>query len=169
MGYHYSSSRLEYRAVREADANFFAALTDDTIGFINSSFSNIHIPNESDTSEVMKVYRDKCFLGVVIWLKHPATMSIEDRKKRVADAKDEGKEHMIELWGEAIGELHLSSLGRQHVHHRSTEIGLDILPEWQGKGYGSEAINWALDYAFRLAGLNRVRIRYAPQSSTNCL
>jgi RimJ/RimL family protein N-acetyltransferase len=32
------------------------------------------------------------------------------------------------------------------------------LPEYQGKGYGSEAISWALDYAFRRAGLHRVKI-----------
>lgn len=164
MVYHYSSSRLEYRAIREADLNFFQAMTDDTIGFINSSFSNIHIPNETDTSEAMKYYKEKCLLGVVIWLKHPEALSIDDRKKRVADAKEEGKEHRIEMWGEAIGELHLSSLGPKYVQHRNTEVGLDILPEFQGKGYGSEAINWALDYAFRLAGLHRVRIRYVSQS-----
>lgn len=164
MVYHYSSSRLEYRAIREADLNFFQAMTDDTIGFINSSFSNIHIPNETDTSEAMKYYKEKCLLGVVIWLKHPEALSIDDRKKRVADAKEEGKEHRIEMWGEAIGELHLSSLGPKYVQHRNTEVGLDILPHFQGKGYGSEAINWALDYAFRLAGLHRVRIRYVSQS-----
>jgi RimJ/RimL family protein N-acetyltransferase len=36
---------------------------------------------------------------------------------------------------------------------------LDILPAYQGKGYGSEAIEWALDYAFRRVGLHRVQVR----------
>lgn len=161
MTYHYSSSRLEYRAVRSKDANFFAAVGDDTIGYIVSSLGNIHLPNETDASEFMKYCMEKCLVGVVIWLKHPAEMSTEERKKRIADAKEEGKENMVEMWGEAIGEIHLSKLDPKYVQHRNTEIGLGILPEFQGKGYGSEAINWALDYAFRLAGLHRVRIRYA--------
>ncbi|PMD41105.1 acyl-CoA N-acyltransferase, partial [Hyaloscypha variabilis F] len=28
----------------------------------------------------------------------------------------------------------------------------------QGKGYGTEAINWALDWAFRVAGMHCVRL-----------
>jgi RimJ/RimL family protein N-acetyltransferase len=168
MGYHYSSSRLEYRAVRPKDANFFSAVTDDTIGYIMSSLGNIHMPNDLDASEYMTYCKEKCLVGVVVWLKHPTTMSVEEKKKRIADAKEEGKENMVEMWGEAIGEIHLAKLDPKYVHHRNTEIGLSMLPEWQGKGYGSEAITWALDYAFRLAGLHRVRIRYAPHSRTNC-
>ncbi|KAF1931112.1 acyl-CoA N-acyltransferase [Didymella exigua CBS 183.55] len=58
----------------------------------------------------------------------------------------------------AIGEIHLSKLPANAIHHRSTEIGIDILPWFQGKGYGREAIEWALYYAFRRAGLHRVKI-----------
>lgn len=45
------------------------------------------------------------------------------------------------------------------AHHRNTEMGIDILPPYQGKGYGTEAIRWALEYAFHRAGLHKVRIR----------
>lgn len=44
-------------------------------------------------------------------------------------------------------------------HHRFADIGIDILPEYQGKGYGSEAIGWILEWAFMTAGLHRVGIR----------
>lgn len=44
------------------------------------------------------------------------------------------------------------------MHHRRTEIGIDILPPFQGQGYGSEAIRWALEYAFSRTGMHKVRI-----------
>ena len=43
--------------------------------------------------------------------------------------------------------------------HRHTELGIDILEAYQGKGYGTEAIQWALDWAFDVADLHRVGIR----------
>lgn len=38
-------------------------------------------------------------------------------------------------------------------------MAIDILPLYQGKGYGSEAIRWGLNHAFKRAGLHKVRIR----------
>ena len=59
-----------------------------------------------------------------------------------------------------IGQIHLSGTSKQqHAPHRTTEIGIDILPHYQGKGYGSEAIEWASRFAFESAGLHRVVIR----------
>ncbi|CAJ2505214.1 Uu.00g126080.m01.CDS01 [Anthostomella pinea] len=45
-----------------------------------------------------------------------------------------------------------------HVHHRSTEIGIGIIKAWQGQGYGGEAIDWVLDWAFEKAGMHRVEV-----------
>lgn len=107
----------------------------------------------------MKHCAEKCLVGAVIWPNHPENLSKEQRNELVEQAKTDGKENLVEEWGTAIGEIHLSRLAPQHAHHRCTEIGIDIIPEHQGKGYGGEAINWSLDYAFRLAGLHRVKIR----------
>lgn len=41
-------------------------------------------------------------------------------------------------------------------YHRATEMSIDILPEYQNKGYGSEAIKWAMDWAFKTGGIHRV-------------
>jgi RimJ/RimL family protein N-acetyltransferase len=60
-------------------------------------------------------------------------------------------------WGTAIGVIQLSHLTPTTTHHRRTEIGISILPAFPGRGYGREDIEWALDYAFRRAGLHRVR------------
>jgi GNAT superfamily N-acetyltransferase len=42
------------------------------------------------------------------------------------------------------------------VHHRSAKLGIVLNKEYHGKGYGPEAVEWALDWAFRIAGLHRV-------------
>lgn len=43
-------------------------------------------------------------------------------------------------------------------HHRSCTLGIMIASAHQGEGYGTEAINWALDWAFRVAGMHAVRL-----------
>ena len=35
-------------------------------------------------------------------------------------------------------------------------IGLSLAEEFRGQGYGGEAINWVLDWAFQHAGLHRI-------------
>jgi RimJ/RimL family protein N-acetyltransferase len=155
----FSSARLEYRAIRPADTALFAALTADAVGFINSSITNIKLPTESDAHGFMKECAENYLLGTAIWLKHPEDMTQEQRLELVEKAKKEGKEHMVEEWGTAIGEMHLSRLSHGSTHHRSTSIGITILPEFQSRGYGGEAIDWVLDYAFRRAGLHRVGIK----------
>lgn len=157
--YPYTSPRLTYRAIRPSDSTLFSLIASDTIGYQNSSITNIHLPTPSDSADFQSYCATKCLLGAVIWLPHPAELPEEDVKAKIAEAKENGQEGLVEKYGTAIGEIHLSRLEQDHVHHRFTEVGLDILPKYQGKGYGSEAIRWALDYAFRLAGLHRVRIR----------
>ena len=41
-------------------------------------------------------------------------------------------------------------------HHRHMELEIFIAAEYQNKGYGTEAINWGLDWAFRFANAHRV-------------
>jgi RimJ/RimL family protein N-acetyltransferase len=38
-------------------------------------------------------------------------------------------------------------------------MGLGLIPSCQGKGYGSEAISWALQWAFDSAGMHRVSVK----------
>ncbi|KAK0615858.1 acyl-CoA N-acyltransferase [Bombardia bombarda] len=41
-------------------------------------------------------------------------------------------------------------------HHRNMLLGITIGDGYRGKGYGGEAINWALDWGFMRAGLHRI-------------
>ncbi|KFY30709.1 hypothetical protein V494_08069 [Pseudogymnoascus sp. VKM F-4513 (FW-928)] len=45
-----------------------------------------------------------------------------------------------------------------HPHHKSCSMALRIIPEEQGKGFGSEGLKWALEWGFQVAGLHRVSI-----------
>ena len=44
------------------------------------------------------------------------------------------------------------------VHHRHNEIAVNIARTYQGQGYGSEAIQWILQWGFRHGGLHRIEI-----------
>ena len=54
-----------------------------------------------------------------------------------------------------LGWLSLDSPPKSR-HHRSCSLGIVIASGYQGKGYGTEAITWALDWAFRIAGMHAV-------------
>ncbi|KAH6621718.1 acyl-CoA N-acyltransferase [Boeremia exigua] len=151
----FDTVRLAFRAVRQPqDLPLYLAIGNDQDGFMNSNFTNTSLPSNADATKFMKSIADS-LLGATIWLKDNATskegVETPNNDAPSGDLKSE--------WGTAIGEIHLSKLPVGAVHHRWTEIGIDILPAFQGRGYGREAIEWALDYAFRRAGLHRVRIR----------
>lgn len=154
----FNSPRLAYRAVRPVgDLPVFVAINADQLGYQNSNFSNNKLPSQSDAEKFLKATMEESLLGAVIWHPYDANLAQDVRQRLIEKAKQDGE--IVEDWGTAIGEIHLSALDKYSAHHRWTEIGLDILPAYQGKGYGGEAIAWALDYAFRRAGMHRVRIR----------
>jgi RimJ/RimL family protein N-acetyltransferase len=142
----FRSARLTYRAIRiPEDAELFAAINDDRAGYMNSNASNIKLPGAADAAAFQKSVSEE-LLGCVICL---------------APDEEGGTRSPLSppACGAPIGQVQLKKLAPQLQHHRFSEIGIDILPPYQGHGYGSEAIRWALDYAFRRAGLHRVNIR----------
>jgi RimJ/RimL family protein N-acetyltransferase len=48
--------------------------------------------------------------------------------------------------------------GDHSVQPRYCDLGITMAKDYQGKGYGPEAINWALDWAFIHAALHSVRL-----------
>lgn len=59
-----------------------------------------------------------------------------------------------------IGELVIGDDGVQAVtaQNRNVGIGLSLLRGYQGQGYGREALDWALDWCFRHAGMHTVSL-----------
>ncbi|KAJ4986965.1 hypothetical protein SVAN01_07506 [Stagonosporopsis vannaccii] len=152
----FDTTRLAFRAVRQPeDLALFVAIGNDQNGYMNSNFTNASLPSTADAAKFMKSTAEDSLLGATIWLKDtPSAHEDEESRNNGAPSGSLKSE-----WGTAIGEIHLNKLPQGSIHHRWTEIGIDILPEFQGRGYGREAIAWALDYAFRRGGLHRVRIR----------
>lgn len=132
----FRSSRLIYRAVRPEDNSLFEAIIDDHIGWVNSCAGNITLPGPMQADKFRKKVSEQ-LLGAVICLS-------QEGSKRP---------------GTPIGQISLQGLPPHLQHHRHAEIVLNILPEHQRCGYGGEAILWALDFAFRRAGLHKVKIR----------
>ncbi|KAK5117836.1 hypothetical protein LTR85_008610 [Meristemomyces frigidus] len=134
----FRSARLIYRAAEPTeDEAFFLALQQDPIAWVNS---NAGIPKPQVKRDALRYirYLEEALLGVVICL--PPTEA-------------NGKPN-------PIGAIALKPVLASMVQHRSTEIGINIVTAYQGQGYGGEAINWILEWAFETAGLHRVSVQH---------
>lgn len=137
----FRSQRLIYRAVMTPDDHhLFLAINNDRIGYQNSNMSNNRLPGAAQATKFQNQVAEDSLIGAVICLRG------QDSTGRV-------------YAGIGIGQINLKALPSTMQHHRFSEITIDILPEYQGKGYGSEAIRWALEFAFRRSGLHKVKIR----------
>jgi len=50
------------------------------------------------------------------------------------------------------------------AQHRNANIGIDILPGYQRRGYGGEAINWVVEWGFQMYSLYRIGIESCSHS-----
>lgn len=60
-----------------------------------------------------------------------------------------------------IGSMNLHGMSSDTRHHRTNDIGILIAPQYRGHGYGSEAVNWILNWGFQMAGLHRIGLQSA--------
>ncbi|KAJ5960889.1 uncharacterized protein N7479_008039 [Penicillium vulpinum] len=151
------SSRLIYRAPEntEEDIAFFQhqILNDDTIKILSTGRLPRPSPKGS-AEEFIKTMQDS-ILGVVICLPQntPETETPPSTDTQSLDRPVQNSKPV------PIGHLGIFSLtGPGYAHHRNAMIGVSFADGFRGKGYGGEAINWALDWAFQYAGLHRVII-----------
>lgn len=132
------SARLLYRTVESPDDDaFFQSIQTDPSNFQNTNANLIRPQSRKDAASYRKIVAEESVLGVIICLPPPTS-----------EAKPT-----------PIGIIFLKSLPPAMQHHRFTELGIDIAQGYQGQGYGSEAIKWALEWAFTTCGLHRVGLR----------
>lgn len=137
MTRYHRSARLIYRAIEPEDEDFILEQEQDPTLMQQGSW---HLPapqNRKSGRETIKFMTEECVLSAIICLK-PADESIS----------------AAELT--PVGYVHLDRTPTNLPQHRSGDIGLAITPAHQGKGYGSEAIAWILDFAFNEANFHRV-------------
>ncbi|KAF2225625.1 acyl-CoA N-acyltransferase [Elsinoe ampelina] len=147
------SARLVYRpAESPQDDTFFQTINNDRVGYMNSNGANALLSNNANAKRFQDYVSGKALLGAVICLP-PSSSSDAATSPDIKEGTSEKPKPT------PIGCIHLQPSSPEMAHHRHTEIGIDILPEWQGKGYGGEAISWVLDWAFDRLNLHKVMIR----------
>lgn len=52
----------------------------------------------------------------------------------------------------------LGKISDNAIHRRNPSLGIQIHEKSQNKGYGGEAINWAMDWAFNFANIHKLEI-----------
>ena len=136
----YRSKRLLYRAPEdnETDDAFFQALYADP-AVVSMASHGLHRPLSTKERKELRVKIEKLmFMSVMICI--------------IPDDENSDKEP------ETIGVMSLKAEDPVFVHNRSHEFGITIARQYQGNGYGPEAITWLLDWSFMTAGLHRVEL-----------
>ncbi|KAK3187610.1 hypothetical protein K4F52_003668 [Lecanicillium sp. MT-2017a] len=158
----FRSQNLSYGSYNSPEHDdFFHAVQSDPAAFTNSAPSLIVPVTRKLTDSIRKFMQEKTLLFVVI-------NKLAENPDAGADAaanKTSGAERVgDETTGHdpnkptPIGFVFLKASSPDMAHHRCSEMGVDIVKEHQGRGYGGEAIAWTLDWAFKNAGLHRVEL-----------
>lgn len=154
----FRSKRLIFRALEnspEHTAFIRDVMADDPETYAQST-NRLLVPLTADDVENDVEGLAKCLLAAVICL-----VPEQDTE----ESEDEGRGHSPSEAGGSTARHGLTAVGWLTLdchaltrHHRSCTLGIMIASAHQGEGYGTEAINWALDWAFRVAGMHAVRL-----------
>jgi len=141
----FRSARLIYRAIEDNDddISFFHSLRLDTDGRTNFEPPLLKPVNKASSTKLITKLRDERMLSVLICLPVPA---------------GEGGESVSPAVPKPVGILWLNQVKEAYDPNRNNCIAIQIAPEYQRKGYGTEAIEWMLEWAFKYGGLHRVEI-----------
>lgn len=157
LGKCYQSKRLRFIPIDESDdrvRTYITEMMNDPAVHALASSILLRPQGKNDVDFMIKML-GQALLGVAICLL-PSEPS-----KRSADADIQNG-----LCGDkptpttVIGSVCLGwgGIPSTKTHNRAAAIGITILEGHQNKGYGREAINWALDWAFKHAGLHTVEV-----------
>ncbi|GAM35953.1 GNAT family acetyltransferase [Talaromyces pinophilus] len=138
----HQSPRLIYRAIQSPkDEEFFHQLISEPSVWENAS-TRLCLPiGPKTTTQIRTTTFDTSILSVLIC-------------KKETENNDNSS-------STPIGVLALNTGQPLEMQNRAAMMGISIRPEDQGQGYGSEAIRWALEWAFVHAGLHRVGLHVA--------
>ncbi|RAO73712.1 uncharacterized protein BHQ10_009724 [Talaromyces amestolkiae] len=140
----HSSPRLTYRAIQSPkDEEFFHQLLTEPSVWENASILLCLPIGPKTTTHIRTKSVEGSILAVLICKKNET----EDDKESTSSSP--------------IGFLNINTGEKLEIHNRAAKMGISIRPEDQGQGYGSEAMQWALEWAFVHAGLHRVALNVA--------
>jgi RimJ/RimL family protein N-acetyltransferase len=158
----FRSQRLTYRAFNSPeDDAFFHSIQSDPIAFQNSCAS---LPRPADlrfTEKIRDSILESSLLFVVICLNPNPSSSPPSGPPAASSPSTPKNGNTIEKDSappKPIGTAFLRLASPDMLYHRTTELGIDIISKYQGQGYGTEAIHWVLEWAFKTAGMHRVEL-----------
>lgn len=154
----WESDRLIYRSVSTDDQEWmFNELESDPMNHFLSTPLILAPPRRKKPEEWIEMWKStSCILGLIICLQPK-----ERQKQQPSSSEDQNEQGPA---GDVpqptrIGILRLSYGGYgTSPHNRAGDLGLALTAPYQGKGYGTEAVNWALDWAFRHANMHSVNL-----------
>ncbi|KAF6828253.1 hypothetical protein CPLU01_08626 [Colletotrichum plurivorum] len=153
----YKTKRLLIRAFENTprDRTFLHTQIENDPVNVSLSMPTLARPRAEKHSEWMAEQLTKAVLSVMLCLApEPATTS-RDTSGQDQQPPDQAKDDST-----PIGYLCLGWGGppADQAQHRSVSLGITLAAAYQGQGYGAEAIDWALDWAFRFGGYHRVSL-----------
>jgi RimJ/RimL family protein N-acetyltransferase len=160
----FRSERLLYRGIENNDedkAFFDQSIQKDPVGFALSDRNLMRPWRRAASDRVFDDILDSHLAVYICLLPMPAFAEDRQAVQTVGPEQQKKAKHE-ERRPTPIGLLTLDSNGGDDVkyfhHHRTMELYINIAAPFQDQGYGSEAINWALDWGFRHAGLHGVSL-----------
>lgn len=152
------SERLIYKPVETSDEAFLQSLNDHgSETFQNSTLILPAPPGPRGTTEYRE-FLQSCLLGCIVYLPAPEVPELSDKTNSNSNPNSNTKTDNNNSSPTPIGLICLQAMDPKRSHHRNTSIGITISHPYQNKGYGSEAVLWATEWAFRHANLHRVGI-----------
>lgn len=147
----HQSPRLIYRAIQSPkDEEFFHQLLSEPSVWENASLLLCLPIGTKTTTQIRTTAVEGSVLSVLI-CKKEKKKDTESNKESTSSRSDSSP----------IGILTLNTGQQLEMQNRAGKMGVIIRPEDQAQGYGSEAIQWALEWAFVHAGLHRVALTVA--------
>ena len=120
---------------------------------------------DCDRDLVMRLYTDakvRRFLGGVVDLQ-----TIRLRFLKMLESNPETRYWVIRVNNSSFLEIGIVSL-TQHHNNIDTEISYQLLPEWWGKGYGTEVVRAIVTYALTVMNLPRVVAETQMANTASC-
>lgn len=154
----FRSERLQYRKADETDADYKAIIAKVEQDPVTQALASPAILQPRRQKELDQYAENlaRSLLGVTICLLPEEATRF--RAQSGVEVDEDGVNSQIVIGVMALGG---GGIPPSVAHHRTAALGIRIASPYQNRGYGREALNWMLDWAFRHAALHTVSITAA--------
>jgi RimJ/RimL family protein N-acetyltransferase len=158
---YFQSSRLLFRAVEESDSALIHRIESDPTDslFANGGIQKAKNVKRTDQQRDWLMGKDpEVILGVVVCLIPEPAVAVTTSAPVTEGAGGAAGKAAPEPVPVPIGTLSLHSC--YGPPNRGGILGVSIMRDYRGKGYGAEAIRWITTWGFRAANLHRIQVDY---------